>query len=75
MLRAVAVLAFIAAGCGDNIRPDDTTVQEPGRGGASVGGGQVARSKSFLLVTSVATSPQHKSTSTSFNLRSGLGAQ
>ena len=43
--------------------------------GAPLGGAQVARSKSFMLVTSVSMSNQPVASSNSFTLKPKLGAQ
>ncbi len=70
LFRAVALLAFVVAGCGDNYIPEGTSSPS---GFSSVGGSQVAHSKSFMLVTRVGTSPQATSTSRTHTLESGLG--
>lgn len=70
--RAIAVVAFIVAGCGDNERPESTSFHSPA-GFSSVGGSQVAHSKSFTLVTNVATSPQPVSKNRTVTLTSPLG--
>jgi hypothetical protein len=73
MLHAFAAIAVLAIGCGDNTRRDTspttpTTV-------SSVGGAQIARSKSFVLVTNV--SPFHASPSNSktYSLKPALGGE
>lgn len=70
--RAIALFALVVAGCGDNQRPASTSYNAPG-GVSSVGGSQVARSKSFTLVTSVSSSPQATSKNHSVTLTSGMG--
>jgi hypothetical protein len=54
--RLFMVLA-LAAGCGDNRGSDREPLQTKSAASAtsSVGGSQVAHSKSFMLVTSIAT--------------------
>lgn len=74
MCRAIAVLALVIAGCGDNQLPESTSFNSPS-GFSSVGGSQVARSKSFMLVTSVSASPQPVSKNSTVTLKSGLGEQ
>lgn len=73
MLHSLAAIAVLAIGCGDNTKPDTspttpTTV-------SSVGGSQIARSKSFVLVTNV--SPFHASLaqSKSYSLKPALGGE
>lgn len=67
--------ALAAAGCGDN----KVTVDEPPAKAvgatSSVGGSQVAHSKSFMLVTSIATGHAQVATSNSFINKPGVGGQ
>lgn len=72
--RVIAVLTLVVAGCGDNLRPESTSFNAPA-GFSSVGGSQVAHSKSFMLVTSVSTSPQSVAKNRNVKLTSGLGEQ
>lgn len=74
IVRALALLTLLVAGCGDNLVPGGAAYNAPA-GTASVGGSQVARSKSFLLVTAVAASPQPASGNSTVTMKSGLGGQ
>jgi hypothetical protein len=74
VLLALA-LALVTAACGDNIRPPAGADFASPHAESSVGGAQVARSKSFLLVTSVSMSNQPVASNGSFTLKPKLGAQ
>lgn len=70
-------LAAALLGCGDNLKPPSTD-QPAGvvaSATASVGGGTVAHSKSFMLVTRVATSDAHIAKGGSVTLKPGVGGQ
>lgn len=54
--------------------PSSTALPSP-TGSSAVGGAQVSRSSSFMLVTNVSTSPQHTSSNGTVTLKSGLAAQ
>lgn len=71
----IVALTLVAAACGDNIRPPEGADFKPASAESSLGGAQVARSKSFMLVTSVSMSNQPVASSPSFTLKPKLGAQ
>jgi len=71
-VRAVVVMAVAAAGCGDNLGTDAPSQRVAGAT-SSVGGSQVSHSKSFMLVTSVATGHSQVATSNHFVNKPGVG--
>ena len=71
----IIALALAAAACGDNIRPPDGADFKAPSAESSVGGAQVARSKSFMLVTSVSMTNQPVASNGTFTLKPKLGAQ
>lgn len=68
------VLGALAAGCGDNIRPETRTT-DPRSATTSIGGSQVSRSKSFMLVTNVSTEHSAVAKSRSHTVKPTLGGQ
>lgn len=76
-MRSAVLLtvALVTAACGDNVRPPSGTDFSSPPAESSVGGAQVARSKSFMLVTSVSMSNQPIASNSSFTLKPKLGAQ
>lgn len=72
--RTVLILVLAAAGCGDNNDPPNAT-GSPSAGFSSVGGAQVAHSKSFMLVTSVSSSNQPISKNSTLTLKPGLASR
>lgn len=76
-MRSVLIfaLALAAAACGDNIRPPQGADFKAPSADSAIGGAQVARSKSFMLVTSVSMSSQPVASSASYTLKPKLGAQ
>ena len=70
-------LSLALWGCGDNRRPPETD-QPAGivpQATASVGGGSIAHSKSFMLVTRVATNDAHVAHGGGVILKPGVGGQ
>ena len=57
---AFIVIALAAVGCGDNIIPKSERYSERG-GFSSLSGAQVSHSKSFMLVSSVASAHEPNS--------------
>lgn len=75
MRSALLFVLVLVAACGDNIRPPEGADFASPAASSSMGGSQVARSKSFMLVTSVAMNDQPVASSDSFTLSPKLGAQ
>jgi hypothetical protein len=69
------VLAFM--GCGDNVVPegDRMTTKASPTVTSSVGGSQVSRSKSFMLVTSVSPGDAKVQRNTKHTLTPGVGGE
>jgi hypothetical protein len=64
----------LAAGCGDNLRPESSpATQSPGP--AAVGGSQVAHSKSFMLVTNISTEHAAIAKSSKHTVKPGMGGE
>jgi hypothetical protein len=76
VIGGVVCLALAALGCGDNNKPEggQPASRSPGAP-ASVGGSQVAHSKSFMLVTNVASGHAPIAKSASFVHKSGVGGE
>ncbi|HEY4183128.1 MAG TPA: hypothetical protein VGM90_40170 [Kofleriaceae bacterium] len=70
--RVLLVLTLAAAGCGDNTGADSPTTKQAGATSA-VGGSQVSHSKSFMLVTSVASGHSQIAKSKDFVNKPGVG--
>jgi len=70
-------LSLAVLGCGDNLKPaaTDQPAGAVAEATVSVGGGTVAHSKSFMLVTRVATGDAHVAHGGGVTLKPGLGAQ
>ncbi len=71
------VALAIGASCGDNIVPDSDSAKPKSSPSASssVGGSQVARSKSFMLVTSVSTGDAKIQRNSKHVLQPGVGGE
>jgi len=76
MRRVRALLAFslITAACGDNHPPEVPAHLAPAAAPV-VGGSQIARSKSFMLVTNVSPLNQQVASNRTNTLKPGLGEQ
>ena len=76
-LLSVLVLLAFGAGCGDNITRENgrmTSASSPSAT-SSVGGAQVAHSKSFMLVTSVSAGDVKVQRNAQHVLRPGVGGE
>ncbi|GEM_PF-4230345 len=73
-MSRLALALVLAAGCGDNDLVEKQTMHSPSAS-SSVGGSQVSRSKSFMLVTNVSTEHSQVAKSRSNTLKPALGGQ
>ncbi len=76
LLGAFVVFAF-AAGCGDNLIPENGSMKPKSSPSAtsSVGGSQVSHSKSFMLVTSVSAGDVKVGRNSKHVLQPALGGE
>ena len=78
-MKTIGLLVVLAlgVGCGDNIIPESGSMKPKSSPSAtsSVGGSQVSRSKSFMLVTSVSTGDAKIQRNAKHVLQPGVGGE